>query len=272
MTEYIEALPALLATARCNVCGSARLRETANQVRRRLSEPIEARDLTAELREGLVCPDCGSTSRDRCLIAVFATLLAREREALSEWLPLDGVRILDCAGARAHPTQLARVADYFNTQYKAEAMSDPVIDGRVYADLQDLHYPDGFFDFVLSSDVFEHVRLHEVAFREVFRVLDGAGALVLQVPYGHGLRRTMTRVHPTGDKDAYLYPPEYHAEQTLVYRIYGRDLLGLLNSLGFSVAYWEARLDRYAVSPQPMILATKAPFLDLTGFARWGSF
>lgn len=55
------------------------------------------------------------------------------------------------------------------------------------ADACDLPYEDGFFDLVVSFDVFEHIEQDKKAVSEVYRVLKKGGKLVYSVPAGPGL-------------------------------------------------------------------------------------
>jgi len=45
-----------------------------------------------------------------------------------------------------------------------------------------LIYPDNFFDLVVSFDVFEHIKNHEIAIKEAHRVLKKQGTLLFSVP------------------------------------------------------------------------------------------
>ena len=55
------------------------------------------------------------------------------------------------------------------------------------ADAMDLPYEEGFFDIVVSFDVFEHIEDDKKAVSEVHRVLKKGGSLVYSVPAGPGL-------------------------------------------------------------------------------------
>lgn len=62
-----------------------------------------------------------------------------------------------------------------------------IIDPKLYVDKRvsdacQLPYEDGFFDVVISCDVFEHIDNHTKAASEVHRVLKIGGALVFTVP------------------------------------------------------------------------------------------
>jgi len=234
----------------CNVCGHARGFRVGTAVVCNLKFDAGS----ANLRENLVCEQCGSISRDRMLIWALGKSLGK-REPLCSWKEDKTVRILDATGVRAHPAFLENKFDYFNTKYDPEKIREGK-DPRRFADFQHLHYPDNYFDCVLASDVLEHIRLNGEAFQEVFRVLRPEGCFLLQVPYVHS-KKTEIRVKVEGDRDVFLLPPEYHAERTLVYRIYGRDLLDKLREMGFSVDYIESEIPEHMISRQSIIICTK---------------
>jgi len=110
--------------------------------------------------------------------------------------------------------------------------------------------------------VFEHVRLDDQAFRELFRVLKPDGIFVLQAPYDHDMK-TRVLVEPDGDEDVFLEAPQYHAEQTLVYRIYGPDVLDRLRQYGFSVARLRMAIAEYGISAQDTFLMRKGSYVQL---------
>lgn len=195
------------------------------------------------LREALGCPRCESISRDRFVALCMSRALGRP-DVMARW-PVDkSIRILEPSGFRGRPRMLAEKTDYVPISYPGET-------------LERLTYPDASFSHVVAADVFEHVRRDEEAFREVHRVLRPGGFLFLQVPYDHD-RHTFVRVQPVGDEDRHVLPPQYHdAEHSLVYRIYGHDLLARLGALGFEVTYVSLELPRRGISRQDMILAQK---------------
>ncbi len=230
----------------CNICGTTGI----------FADPTEG----TNLRESLVCPGCGSSSRDRKLIYVLGLAIGR-KPPLSDWPENHGFRIFETAGYRGHPGLLEKKFDYYNTHFDAEKIAAGA-DSRFYADVQKLPYPPDFFDCVLSSDVFEHVRLDDAAFRELFRVLKPNGIFVLQAPYGHGMK-TRIFVQPAGDNDIFLEPPQYHAEHTLVYRVYGSDLLDRLQQYGFSVCRLQMAIPECAISVQDSFLMCKGGYVQL---------
>lgn len=244
---------------RCNICGG-------NGTIQLPPNPRQIED-TSTLRESLACRTCGGISRDRALIVGLSGMLG-ERLPLSEWQPRKSRRLLETSGYRGHPRFLPDLFDYYNLPYAPppEGESGEAVDARAGADLQDLHFPTGFFDIVMTAEVLEHVPDEQLAIREIARVLAPGGHLVLEVPYAHVFERSLVRVHRWHGRDVYLYPPEYHAEDTLVYRIYGRDLLADLAAAGLAVAHLVLDIARLGVTAQTVIVATKGPYVDLGGF------
>jgi len=89
---------------------------------------------------------------------------------------------------------------------------------------------------------------------------------VLTVPYDHSWDETLVRVRVEGDKDVHILPDEYHGGggQTLSYRAYGRDLLSRLRAHGFSVGYLDLERPDLGIVRQPVFLAVKNAYIDLT--------
>lgn len=226
----------------CNVCGFCG----------EFADPTRG----GNLRESLVCGFCGSRSRDRMLIHVLGMALGK-MPPLRHWRPDRSLRILETTGHGAHPYFLGRKFDYFNPRYDPEQIATGA-DPRRFADIQSLPYQSEFFDCVLSSDVFEHVRFDHKGFSEIHRVLKRRAVFVLQAPYDNALAETRILVEPRGDDDIFLEPPQYHARHTLVYRIYGRDLPSQLERHGFSVNRVSIGVKQHGISPQDAFLARKA--------------
>jgi len=219
---------------RCNVCGHRglfRIRAAAWD----------------NLRETLDCPRCRSISRDRFLAAVIAGCLRRP-PIMAQW-PVDkSITIREPSAYRGRAEMLADKVDYQPFKFPEE-------------NLEMLKDADCSIDHLITADVFEHVRRDDLAFREVHRVLKRGGYFFLQVPYSHR-ETTRTLVEVDGDRDVYLCPPQYHDEHTLVYRIYGHDLLPALEGLGFSVGYVNQALPRWGVPPMDMIVGRKDMALE----------
>lgn len=251
-----------LGGAQCNVCGTIGAFADAATHIAAGTAPYRH---SPELREGLACTSCGAISRERALIFTLGRLLG-ETGPLEHWRERRDTRLFETCGYRGHPPRLERVFDYFNTQYVPFSALPEAVDGRTTADLEDLPYPDGFFDVMLTAEVLEHVQRIEPALDEIHRVLGPAGFAVISAPYVHQWARTSVRVHRWHDRDVFLYPPEYHAEDTLVYRVFGRDLLDQLRARGFAVTFLRLARPEHAIAAMDLIVASKASFVDISHF------
>lgn len=233
----------------CNICG-----EKGKFVI--LNVNPELPELT-QLRENIICEKCGSISRDRMVI--FAL-----QQYLNTKLPLSLIKankdfkILDCSATRGHPQYLDANFKYYNIWYEPEMIDNSSFEGRIYGDIQNLEFSDCYIDSVISSDVFEHVRLYKKGLSEVFRVLKPGGIFILTVPFLGLEKRNMELVETLGEKDVFLAPPQYHDSNTLVYRLYGGlDLIPLLWRIGFYVKFIETEIEDHAISWQNIILCQK---------------
>ena len=215
-------------------------------------------------RESLTCQHCLTTSRYRSiargLLRAFAELRGVSVGSIRELASVNGAARLyiydtqppfyyrTCAYPL--PDMLAKCGwiDLAVSQYKPSLpMGAPLAPGITNQDLESLTYPDSSFDIVITSDVMEHVRLDEVAHREIRRVLKPGGVYLFTVPHNRLEFETLQRVGVSPDGpvgDVHLLEPEYHndancetGDGALSYRVYGRDLDSYLSDLGFSVEY-----------------------------------
>jgi SAM-dependent methyltransferase len=131
-------------------------------------------------REKASCEGCGSSARNRAVIRALSLELFGKSLALPDFPPnrkLCGVGMTDWEG---YAVRLAEKFSYTNTYYHAEPRLD----------LSTTQLPDQFVaanDFVISSEVFEHVPPPvQRAFENVFAMLKPGGIFILTVPYGTG--------------------------------------------------------------------------------------
>ncbi len=155
-------------TFRCNVCGDVRDVEVS-----RLSREVSS------------C-SCGSTVRMRGVVRVLSLELFGRSMPIAEFpqrKDLEGVGLSDWEG---YAQRLARKLTYRNTYLHKEPRLDiTAIDG----------YAPHALDFIISSDVFEHVPPPVGrAFENAHTLLKPGGLLVLTVPY-HGEPGTKTLEH-----------------------------------------------------------------------------
>lgn len=227
-------------TGRCNICG--------------WSDRFLRLDRG---REGTVCRNCGSSSRNRAVAFALSCVLD-ENQPVFRWQYRTSARMLESSARGALAMYFRRKFDYYGTEFDPEriAAGDQP---RDYADFQKLHYDDDTFDFVVASDVFEHIRRDAEAMREVQRVLKPGGYLVLTVPYDHKRAHTIQRVDTTGSDDVHVLPPQYHGGggHTLAYREYGRDVADLMRTAELFVERVAVDQPELGITPQTVFVARK---------------
>lgn len=142
---------------RCNVCG-------------RMSKEFPSR-LT---REDVTCR-CGSTVRIRALTHVLSLELFGESLSIPDMPFRPDVIGVDMSGAGIYADRLKERIGYTNTFLHKAPFLDVVAPPEEWLSR---------FDFVISSDVFEHVAPPvSRAFENTLRLLKPGGVLVLTVPY-----------------------------------------------------------------------------------------
>jgi SAM-dependent methyltransferase len=213
----------------CNICGAESTVEPS-QMRREISN----------------CSGCGSTPRWRSVIEALSVGLFGESLAISEFPAQPEVRGIGLTDSRRYASRLPAKLDYTNTFYDRFPRVD------ITDPPQELV---GSCDFLIASDVFEHIPPPvERAFEGVYRLLKPGGIFVITVPY---VARGKTREHfpdlhdyeivqrngshvvvnrtPEGRVETFENP-HFHggAGLTLEMRMFSHaDLLGHLRDAGF---------------------------------------
>ena len=136
------------------------------------------------------CSGCGSNVRMRALIYMLSIELFGAARTLPEFPKDKKIRGFGLSDALLYATPLEEKFDYTNTYY----------DRQPYLDITQPHPEQyGTYDFILSSDVFEHVAIPvERAFEEAFRLLKPHGVLCITVPSS------------AADEDTVEYYPNLH--------------------------------------------------------------
>lgn len=142
----------------CNICG------TGNE------GTLEGLD-----RERITCSHCGSSVRFRAMVCLVTRETLGAPLALPSLAPRRDIAGLGLSDAWSYAHRLAARFDYVNTFYHASPRLDICDVGPEHT---------GRYDFVLSSDVFEHVRPPaRDAFVHARRMLKAGGKLILTVPF-----------------------------------------------------------------------------------------
>jgi len=143
---------------RCNLCGGGAVAA-----------------LAALSRETPSCPRCGSTVRFRAIAHLLVRELFGREIALPDLPPHRDVCGIGLSDAPAYATPLAAKFDYTNTFFHTEPRLDIAAAPAAM---------DGRYDFLIASDVFEHVAPPVGrAFECARRILKPGGLFVFTVPF-----------------------------------------------------------------------------------------
>jgi len=223
----------------------------------------------------------------RDLIYMLALELFGEPLPLPEFPPCPDVKGFGMSDALIYATCLAEKVNYTNTFY----------DRQPYLDITEPH-PDehGTYDFILSSDVFEHVAPPiDRAFEEAFRLLKPNGFLCVTVPSSHLADQTVEHypdlhqysvvelagehvlINRKADKTLEIHGNlDFHGGigATLVMRLFSmKDLERKLRAAGFTEVEWQVepveRLGIVFEGPwsRPFV-ARKQPFPKISASTR----
>jgi SAM-dependent methyltransferase len=134
-------------------------------------------DVRCLTRDVETCQNCHSTARARAIIRVLSTELFGDNFLLPEFPTHREIRGLGMTDWKGAAVKLAEKFEYRNTYYHKEPRLD-ISAASIPSELMTN-------DFVISSDVFEHVAPPvSRAFENVWKMLKPGGVLVLTVPYG----------------------------------------------------------------------------------------
>lgn len=143
---------------RCNLCGRANL-----------VAPVRIG------REVPSCDRCGSTVRFRTIARLVTRALLESDAALCDVTPDRRIRGLGLSDAEVYAKPLARVFAYEYTYFHASPRLDIL---RIPTHRR------GCYDFLIASDVFEHVAPPiDLAFRNAHALLAAGGVFIFSAPF-----------------------------------------------------------------------------------------
>jgi SAM-dependent methyltransferase len=158
----------------CNLCGARNCVETG-----------------ALDRESPSCSGCGSSVRTRGLMLALSMELFGVRLTVAEFPRVKSLRGIGTSDANQYAAQLVGKLDYRNTFYDREPRFDLANPAASTASGVEV----GTLDFIISSEVFEHVPPPvERAFENAARLLKPNGVLIMTVPYS--LEASMREHYP----------------------------------------------------------------------------
>ena len=229
----------------CNVCG------------KRVVFFYESASLR---REQLICSHCGAISRYRSIArgllkaiqeltgvqaaSVKALARARSRQPLRVYDTQVPFKFFRVAYTLPKLLAKARWVELFTSRYDENLPPGYVLGPNCSNEnLEQLTFPDDFFDIILTSDVMEHVRLADRAHAEIKRVLRPGGFYIFTVPFLSDQYETRTLIQvrdPHNPFDDVVLRADFHEDgnapggRVAVYREYGLQLLYELEALGFT--------------------------------------
>jgi SAM-dependent methyltransferase len=126
----------------------------------------------------------------------------------------------------------------------------------VCASVTELPFPSDYFDLVICSHVFEHVKDDRSAIAEVFRVVKFGGLAAVPIPIDWNRAETDEGGGLSAEERARVYGEADHVRQ------YGRDYVQRLKDVGFSVELYALAdlrgASRYRIdSADPLIIGHK---------------
>ena len=185
----------------------------------------------------LLCPNCGSLSRDRRLWKLIAEKYLRSN-----------IQILDFSPSRSLFRKWKEVT---NVKHIASDLSGDFIADVSY-DITQIPEKDAQFDLIICYHILEHVVDDIKAMSELFRVLKPNGTVLIQTPFKDG--EIYEDYAITSESERLI-----HFGQEDHVRIYSVDgLKKRLESVGFSIIVKQYEKDEYlGFSNEIMLVATK---------------
>ncbi|MRW92824.1 methyltransferase domain-containing protein [Duganella sp. FT80W] len=161
------------------------------------------------------CPHCGSTDRERHLFIYLSQPGLLQRISGGNVLHFAPERYLRLLIQAQQPQQHV-LADMYPNAADVQKI-----------DMQDIGFPNDYFDLVIANHVLEHVNDYQQAIRELTRVLKPGGLAILQTPYSSILPSTIVE-----ESASSLATREMLFGQSDHVRLYGTDIFTLISSAG----------------------------------------
>jgi len=189
-------------------------------------------------RENVVCPYCGLGNRKRFILSYLEKKLNESKIDSTVYL-------------YEHNTRLFKQAKFFFKDIKLigsefrgyDKKPGEMINGVRHEDAANLSFDNNCVDFIVSSDVYEHVQDIHKTLSEAYRVLKKKGTLIISIPFHRKNKETIMRVNLENNTMKHLLPLTYHDDpitrkrDSLVFYDYGWDFLNFLKKVGFDDAY-----------------------------------
>jgi SAM-dependent methyltransferase len=219
----------------------------------------------SNLRETAICVFCRSFNRARQMYHVFS--LQRTSADIRIWN-------MENSGS-LHKTLLKTYGgNYVYSAYLGKGIESGTVKQNVrHEDVRRTSFPPDYFDFVLSSDVLEHVPKPEDAFVEIHRILKPGGTLIFTVPLLEDQEKSDRRaIEDEKGEVVLLKEPQYHGdplrpEGILVFTLFGWDMLEMASAAGLECSVHRPYLLRYGIIGPGTLVFTAVKSMTKSGTA-----
>lgn len=213
----------------CNICGSIR----------------KIRIKTNNLREDGICKKCRSNSRKRHLASVILESLNIDDNKTSSLKSLNknsAIQIYNVESNGALHNYLKHLKNYVCSEYFGPYETyGKEVNGVLNINLMNIPFQNNTFDYVISTEVFEHIPNPYKAFNEIHRILKPGGSHIFTVPYSEQEDDEIRSVMNEKNEIIHLMEPQYHGDPIrsddgiLVYVIFAKEMHKKLENIGFKV-------------------------------------
>jgi len=136
----------------------------------------------------------------------------------------EGKRILHFAPERIIERNIKRVR---GIEYISADINKHIADEIV--DIQNIHYPDSYFDLIICSHVLAHVEDEKKSLEEMYRVLRKGGLAIIMTKIDKNLIKTL-EIKDVDSREMVEY-----FRKMEIYRIHSIDFAEIIKNVGFSV-------------------------------------
>lgn len=214
-------------------------------------------------RESFFCGSCGASLRVRLLAKSLSKTIFSSNQPLLEAVSksnLSHLRILEINEIGGIGSIHSLLSENFlttTTTYSRKHEVGKTIGSKRNEDICALTFEDSAFDYVVHSDVLEHVTDYKQAIMECYRVVKPGGAIIFTVPIQFLKDKSVTRnVEKYSSCDFKKYPLVWHGrsggpfsilpkrEDYLERHLFGADFPDLVRNLGIPLLV-EKHIDNF---------------------------
>lgn len=216
-------------TSNCSICGNE----------------SNFRYFGGSVRESYRCAHCKGSLRERSQSSIILQLYGNKATSFADLVNEDAflkLKIFEPGIMGPFRRHFENHPNYMKSFYHGNYRLGEIVDGVINEDLQQLSMESNYWDLIITSDIFEHVRKPFLAFKEIHRTLKKGGRHIFTIPTHYPWEvQTIYRVDTSGSEDVFVLPPVYHGNgaggKSLVYTDFGQDLITELEKMGMKTEY-----------------------------------